>query len=534
MKKKINLQKIYLVFLCVHILLLIIGGMTIKEEKFNFREEAPYLDVKPDSHEILSDGTQQYIFKCPSENMDYTFLFYTNHQEVCVYADGELIYRREKADTLFGHTSGAVWNMMEFSSNTEEIVITIKAIYPSGKNDQHTFYKGNGIEILRQLIRESAFAMGVSLLLVIIGACMIIYWLLVCGRTKVALELLYIGISAVLIGTWSFTEEKPVMILFDNRIFASYITYVLLMLIGVTFMLFIKHYIVREGRYFHKLLAAFAMGGISLMMILQWLDIADFKETVLIVHIVLVCDLVYFLMGILNKMRKRSLRKNIGLNTAGLVVLATAVGLELYAYYTKLSNMQIFGMFGLLTYIAILGLEVASDASEKMTEMQKAEIYKELAVKDVLTKCYNRNAYTEDIQKGLSGDDIYVVMFDLNDLKKCNDTLGHMEGDRYLTDAAGLIRKIFENFGKIYRMGGDEFCIIMENSSEKEIYALIQKLTQEEALYNQQSKTVRMQIAAGYARYDAGKDADLDKTRSRADELMYEHKKRLKAENTAL
>lgn len=529
MKKKITLQSIYLVFLCVHLVLLIVGGLTIREDKFNLREEMPYLEVKPDSHEILSDGTQRYVFANPSETVDYSFLFYTNHQEVKAYADGELIYRRGRADTVFGHTSGAVWNMMELTSGTEELVITVKAVYPSGEKNQHVFYRGNGIEMLRGMLHESAFAMGVSLLLVIIGACMVIYWLFVCGRTKVAQELLYIGISAVLIGVWSFTEEKPVMILFDNRVFASYLTYVLLMLIGITFMLFVKHYIVKEGRYFHRLLAAFAIGGMSLMMVLQGLNIADFKETVLIVHVVLVCDLVYFLIGILNKLRSRQRRKNVGLNTAGLIVLAVAVGLELYAYYTQIANMQIFGMFGLLTYIVILGLEVASDASEKMAEIQKAAIYKELAEKDTLTRCYNRNAYTEDVQKKISGDGIYVVMFDLNDLKKCNDTLGHMEGDRYLTDAASLIKKIFDGYGKVYRIGGDEFCIIMERSSEKEIDALIGKLIQEEDAYNRQSQTVHMQIAAGYARYDVGRDADLDKTRSRADELMYENKKKLKA-----
>lgn len=190
-----------------------------------------------------------------------------------------------------------------------------------------------------------------------------------------------------------------------------------------------------------------------LMMILQCLDIADFKETVIIVHIVLVGDLLYFLLGILGKMRQRRRGKHIGLNAAGLAVLVATVGLELYAYYTQIANMQIFGMFGLLAYIIILGLEVASGAADKIAEMQKAEIYKELAEKDMLTKCYNRNAYNEDIQKKVSGDHIYVVMFDLNNLKKCNDTLGHMEGDRYLTDSADLIKRIFEDYGKVYRVG---------------------------------------------------------------------------------
>ena len=52
---------------------------------------------------------------------------------------------------------------------------------------------------------------------------------------------------------------------------------------------------------------------------------------------------------------------------------------------------------------------------------------------------------------------------------------------------------------------------------------------QEEAAYNKESKTVHMQIASGYAKYDAQKDDNLDQTRSRADEMMYENKKMLKA-----
>ena len=528
MKKKITLQNIYVVFLCIHVVFLMIGGLTIKEDKFYFREGDSCTEIAPDTHEILNDGTQCYTFICELNGMDNALLFYTNHQEIQVYADQELIYERVKANTIFGHTSGAVWNMMEFPVDTKEIVVMIKAIYHSGENNQHTFYMGNGVNILRQMIHDSVFAMGVSLLLVIIGICMVIYWLFLCCKTKVALELLYIGISAVLIGTWAFTEEKPVMLLFDNRVYASYITYILLIQIGVTFMLFVKNYMVKEGRYFHKILAAFAIGGTSLMMLLQCLNLADFKETVWIVHIVLVCDLIYFLLGILNKIRRGRSRKHVGLNTAGLIVLTLAVGLELYAYYAQIANMQIFGMFGLLAYIILLGLEVVSDASEKIAEMRKAEIYKELAEKDVLTKCYNRNAYTEDIQKKYTGDNVFIVMLDLNNLKKCNDTLGHMEGDRYLIDSADLIKRIFDEYGRVYRIGGDEFCIIMENSSEKEIGILIQKLMQEEAAYNEQSQTVHMQIASGYARYDAGKDTDLDKTRSRADELMYENKRQLK------
>lgn len=529
MSKKITLSKIYIGFLCFHIIMLIIAGFSIKENKFNLGEKNPYVEITPNNYERTSDGAQQYTFVVESNHMNSYLLFYTNHQEVHVYADNELIYERNKSRSIFGHTTGAVWNLMEFPSDTKEITITTKAIYPSGTNNEHTFYQGNGIKILRQIIQNSILSLLICIFLVIFGIGMILYWLLICRKTQIAKELLYMGILVILVGIWSFGEEKSVMILLENRVFSSYLTYIVLMLMGMTFFLFLKHYIGKDNRYFHKFLALLAFGGTSLMMILQWLNIRDFKETVLIVHITLVCDLIYLLVNILHKKQKKKVRKNFWLNTCGLIVLAAAVGFELYAYYMQLENMQAFAMLGLLAYIIILAIEIASNASDKIEEIRKAEIYKELAVKDMLTQCFNRNAYNETIQKDFDHEHTYLVMLDLNNLKKCNDTLGHMEGDRYLTDSAKLIKEIFENYGQVYRIGGDEFCIIMENVAEEKIQDLLTKLTYEEAAYNEHSQTVYMQIASGYAKYDARIDTNLDQTRCRADILMYENKRLLKA-----
>ncbi|MCM1252037.1 MAG: GGDEF domain-containing protein [Clostridium sp.] len=532
MKKTISLQNVYIIFLCIHIVLLVIAGFSIKENKFNLGEQNSYAEITPIQHDVTSNGEeeiQQYIFSIDNTRMNSYLMFYTNHQEVSVSANGEVIYTRTKADSVFGHTTGAVWNLVEFPSDTSEIIVTIKPIYPSGWGDEHTFYQGNGVAILRELLHNSFFSMFICLILVLSGVCIILYWLVFCQKAQIAKELLYMGILALLIGAWAFLEEQIIMIMFSNRVYASYITYILLMLIGVTFMLFIKYYLVAKERLIHKFMLFLSFGSMPFMMLLQAFHIADFKETVLIVHIVLVCDLITFLFCIVDKTRKRKGKKNVNLNFIGLLVLTASVGFELYAYYTHLGNAQLIGMLGLLTYIIILGLEVGSNAYDKIAEIRKAEIYKELAEKDILTQCFNRNAYNDAVQKHSSEQNIYIVMLDLNNLKKCNDTLGHMEGDRYLTDSAKLIKKIFSNYGRVYRIGGDEFCVIMENTSDEEINGLIRQLREEENLYNEKSKTVFMQIASGYARYNPKEDSDLDQTRCRADILMYENKKALKA-----
>lgn len=529
MKRKLTLRHVYAIFLCIHLALLLVAGFVVRDDMFYPAEESSATAFSPDSHEKTADGAQLYTF-APGENQsDYYLMFYTNHQEVEVHADGALIYARKKTSTIFGHTTGAVWNLVAIPRDTGEITVMTRAAYPSGMDNAHVFYKGNGVDMIREMVHASFISIGVCVLLVLVGICMIIYWLLFCMRTHVARELLYMGTLVLLMGAWAFTEERFVMVLFANRAFASYLTYVILMLMGVTFMLFLNQYNGAKNHIFIRLLAWFGFGGMTLMSLLQAFGIADFKQTVIVVHIVLVCDLLYLLINVIRNRRNRRSRRSLILNAAGLFVVALSIGFELYAYYKKINNMQVYGMLGLLIYIIILGLEISADAFDKIEEIRKAEIYRELAEKDILTQCFNRNAYNEAIQKDFAINNTYLIMFDLNNLKKCNDTLGHMEGDRYLTDSAELIKRIFGDYGNVYRIGGDEFCIIMENTSEKEICALTEKLRHEEELYNRHSGKVRMQIATGYAKYESAMDANLDQTRCRADEHMYENKKQLKA-----
>lgn len=529
MKKKFTIQNVYVLFLIINIIMIVTGALTVKENLFNRSETIAQTEITPISTDKDADGRRRYTFAMQADDMDTCLMFYTNHQEVWVYADDELIYSRERTDTIFTHSVGSVWNITEFPKDTKELNIYMKSVYPSGENHEYTFYQGNSIEMLGRSIRESILSMCVSALITMLGICMIIYWFLICRRMQIAKELFYMGIFVVLLGAWLFGEETGSIILLTNRPYASYLAFTLLMLMGISFLLFIKHFLGAEDRYVHRILAVYSFGSMFVSILLQCFGIADYKQTAILTHVVLVSDLLYLLIIIWDKMRKRKNRRRVHLNLIGLLVLAASVAIELFAYYKHFKGVQVFGTLGFLIYIIILGLEICASALDKMEEGRKAEIYKTLAEKDMLTKCYNRNAYNEDIKKTFYADNTYLVMFDLNNLKKCNDTLGHMEGDRYLTDSAALINDIFNSYGKIYRIGGDEFCVIMENTSKDQIEGLIRQLMQEEAAYNKESKTVHMQIASGYAKYDAQKDDNLDQTRSRADEMMYENKKMLKA-----
>ena len=88
---------------------------------------------------------------------------------------------------------------------------------------------------------------------------------------------------------------------------------------------------------------------------------------------------------------------------------------------------------------------------------------------DELTRCLNRHAYENDMKKlNLSEEWVYISA-DLNGLKQANDSYGHMAGDELICAAADCMRDSFHEYGKVYRIGGDEFAVIItENPSQVE------------------------------------------------------------------
>ena len=163
-----------------------------------------------------------------------------------------------------------------------------------------------------------------------------------------------------------------------------------------------------------------------------------------------------------------------------------------------------------------------------MEKGRQTEVYQKLAIKDMLTGLNNRNAYMSDIDALTSYHDIMIITFDLNDLKKCNDNLGHGEGDFYLLNAAKILREVFSPYGSCYRIGGDEFCVMIKNASQCPIGHLTYLLETKEKQFNVDNPIYNMHISFGYAIYNHMVDADLEQTRDRADAIMYENKRKSK------
>jgi diguanylate cyclase (GGDEF)-like protein len=166
-----------------------------------------------------------------------------------------------------------------------------------------------------------------------------------------------------------------------------------------------------------------------------------------------------------------------------------------------------------------------------MKKGQEADAYQRLAYTDQMTGLNNRTCFNYDFEK-LSEKpyDITVIDFDLNNLKYTNDTFGHSAGDQYIKSCASIIYDIFKGIGKCYRVGGDEFVVIIQKSSEIDMthYLAMLESSVDDANRQTQNKNLKMQIAYGYAVYDSVSDKNLEDTYNRADKIMYKDKENKK------
>lgn len=160
------------------------------------------------------------------------------------------------------------------------------------------------------------------------------------------------------------------------------------------------------------------------------------------------------------------------------------------------------------------------------------------ADRDNLTGIRNRNAYDKEVQLielHLSEEEdekFGIAMIDLNFLKKINDTYGHEKGN---VSIKKLCRIVCVNFAHspVFRIGGDEFVVILKNSDYDEAEALIQKfkgIISESSGDESLEPWERISAAIGWTLYDPYTDSGVESVFKRADSLMYENKKAMKAE----
>lgn len=141
---------------------------------------------------------------------------------------------------------------------------------------------------------------------------------------------------------------------------------------------------------------------------------------------------------------------------------------------------------------------------------------------DPMTKLLNRRCYDSHLKK--IDCPTAVVMFDVDKFKYINDTYGHEKGDIVLQHVAICLRRTFGRLGYLYRLGGDEFCLILRKGYlDKVDFGLLRRALDRHLEMYRRHEPLMPAVSMGYAIYDGG--LSVQNVVKQADRQMYADKK---------
>jgi diguanylate cyclase (GGDEF)-like protein len=519
--------------LLVFVALLCIGALIfIPIDTYSSNRNTEKLLLEPSDIDIINEDTRVFHFRDVDWRQNGNCLYFnSSHQELKIVADNVVLFKRNAVHTLWGSTTGFAREFIVIPTATNEVTVTVTACYPVVRDSKMTFYQGFSFDMFRELLRQDGFILIFSLLNICFGLILLFYGIAMHKRTGVGGAMVYLALFTIVMGIWSVSDNGITAFLMENRAAFSYLSFASLSLVGIPLTMFVNRYLQPGDKYVHRIILGINFVNIFLVFLMQLLGIRDMKQTVVLTHIAMLSACLYLPFSLIHMLRRNLLTRRFWVTVCSLLTMCPALAYNLYMYYTDTYNVDGYGNIMIFVFVSIFAIDVSYSVMKDIDAGKKAEIYHELAVRDMLTGCYNRNEYRNDTEQWTDLENVLLITCDLNNLKQCNDTLGHACGDQYITDSAAILKKIFCEHGKVYRIGGDEFCIILPNKHKCNIGVLLASLIEEQRIYNETAELIHIQIACGYAEYDPNADSNIEDIRSRADERMYQNKKELKGQN---
>lgn len=161
----------------------------------------------------------------------------------------------------------------------------------------------------------------------------------------------------------------------------------------------------------------------------------------------------------------------------------------------------------------------------------------QLSHHDSLTGLRNANSFegwiadfNTKIKNG--GTSFGIAVFDINNLKEINDTYGHISGNELIIATSKIICDTFKR-SPVFRIGGDEFCVILQNQDledKEELFAIFDSKCST-AQTEKDGVRFSISVARGFSEFDSDKDTQFSNVFKRADNDMYANKRIMKAKS---
>jgi diguanylate cyclase (GGDEF)-like protein len=451
--------------------------------------------------------------------------FYSIHQSVEVYVDNVLLYQYPiENNNPFSKSPGYCWNFIELPNMFNNVQIIIKSPYSKYLAEVPTFYIGNELSLPSHIISSNIASFMICIAIFICGLVLIVYHYVLARTASTNDKLLKLGLFALLLALWSINECHMTVLLLRNNLSTSYVSFLALMLLPYPFAKFVQTFY-EDNRPIWNLFYKVDLFQIAFCLVMMACGLYDLRQTLWTTHVMLLFVICIIVIESIRLLQDSQLSHNVIIHLICIVICLGSLVLDLIGYYMGCHDNSRFARVGFFLYILILGMSSMRESLSLMKKGQEASAFQKLAYTDQMTGLNNRTCFNKDFEiMSHNPTDIAVIDFDLNNLKKTNDTYGHSAGDKYIITCATIINEIFCGIGKCYRVGGDEFVALIEKSSTIDMTYYLAMLESSVDNANKNVDKFKMAIAYGYTVYDPETDKNLEDTYNRADKIMYKNK----------
>lgn len=513
---------------CLLFLIWVLIGHSHASDRLNFD------NTNVLSTELQKEGRLQIYSSVLPETFatGQSLIFKTSHAAVEVWLDDVVVYTygTEKPDV--GKSPGQYWHVVSIpaESTGRELTIRMTSVYSSIYGSDQDIHYGSRGDCILWLVGSFLPVLIINSVILMMGLVSLLLLVSASKRKEMrtGAGFLWIGIFSLLIAIWSLRQCGFLQFLIPSGKFGYFVDVYTLFLMVPAINLFVYSISRTKWKKGCLWVVPVYLVGVVIGTVLQLAAVMDAFELLHVMHVLMALNAIY-MFGVIHqegRVYKGSVASRLRAPLYTMIVFGV---LELVSYYIPIvGEVSIFLPLGAMVFILMLIWQQVEEYY-RILEEQKLLFYEKLANTDMLTGALNRNAY-ENMQKHLASEEIQLagygtVLFDLNNLKRINDQYGHEKGDEAIKRCYDLILTAFGDKGNCYRIGGDEFLLLV--SDEKDVEQKIAYFD-ELVAQNQERLDFPFSVALGYAVFDAEQDRDLNNTIRRSDAMMYQDKKKKK------
>lgn len=488
-------------------------------------------------------GVLSIYYQLPKMEADISLVYRSKDVYTRVLVEDEVIYETSVYESeLYNRSPGNLWNILTVNSkySQKSLEIQVFMVYDTDAITVDSLLFGDKADIILGLFADNMFGIVVSLLLILLGVVLIVVdFLPSYGRSKKHHGLSWIGIFALLTGVWSLIETNVVQFCVDDMRILQLLDNMIITLDTMPLLFYLNsEYKIFKNKWM-RLLGYIGVAYMLLCVLVQYSRIKDLHHMLngaLLIMVITDFSLCAWLVNLFFKLRKaKKPVLNCFLQIVGICSLCFSSIFETIRS-THVDRMDRAGLLrvGMLMLCVCFAIGSQIETYKIVEQGLKYDLISKLAYSDGLTGLGNRTAYLEQLDAYGNDDNhsmqLGIVYLDVNNLKIVNDSQGHEYGDDLIRVAAKIIENSFGHWGKSYRIGGDEFCVLMTGTNLHEKYQkglhIFQQLVAE--VNETEGYTYHVEIAHGFAVCERLEREKIDEAIASADSEMYRNKMELK------